>query len=97
MKVKFFYTNGYCGCDETEVVDFPNINNIDNSEIDCYGNEAFDIYMESWADGRFVNYPDEDDFESYEAYENAYNEAYEEYFENGSWWCEEYTEEDEDE
>lgn len=95
MKVKFFYTNGFCECDETEIVDFPNVTDINDSEIVCYGNGSFEDYMYEWADDRFIDYPFEGDFESHDDYEEACNEAFEMYFENGNWWCEEYNEEDE--
>ena len=88
MKVKFYFSNGYCGCDMTEVEDFPNVTNIDDPEIVDYGDEEYYQYMDSWED-RFVDYPDREDFDSEEDYYAACAEMYEEYIDSGEWWCEE--------
>lgn len=94
MKVKFYYSNGFCGCEEEEVEDFPNAISLEDPDIINFGDEGLDIFMQSYLDARFVDYPDEDTFESEEDYEEACREAEEEYFEEGLWWCEEYEEED---
>lgn len=95
MKVKFYYTNGFCGCDEKEIVDFPNVTNIDDIEVLQYGEDGFQFYMESYMDDRFVDYPCEEDFECEEDFKEACYEAECEYMENGDWWCEEVKEENE--
>lgn len=92
MKIKFYYSNGFCASHSEEVVDFPNVTNINDAEVIEYGDESYVEYMESYADTRFINYPDEEDYESKDEYIKACWEAEDEYMEGGEWWCEEYHE-----
>lgn len=87
MKVKFYFSNGFCGCEEEEIVDFPGVTNINDPEIIEYGEEALTNFLESYLDHRFVDYPDEDDFDTEEDYYEACINAEEEYYENGIWEC----------
>ena len=95
MKIKFYYSNGFCGCDEEETVDFPNATSIDDVEILQYGDDGLQCYTEYYMDDRFVDYPCEEDFECAEDFEEACYEAEDDYMENCEWWCEEVKEENE--
>lgn len=92
MKIKFYYSNGFCGCDSEEVIDFPDVTNINDAEVIEYGDESYVVYMEGYTDARFIDYPDEEDYESEDEYIEACREAEDEYMEGGEWWCEEYHE-----
>ena len=93
MKIIFYYSNDFCENIKREVVDFPDITDINNPKIDKHGEAGYQLYMESCIDDIFagyINYPNRRNFNSESEYDNACLAAEEKYFENGEWWCKEY-------
>ena len=78
MFVRITYSNGYCGCDETEVLEVENM-----EEAEAYANENTYQYGESY---EYVATGWDEDFESEE--DRDY------YYENCTYFIEEITEEE---
>lgn len=79
MFVRINYSNGYCGCDESKVLEVENID-----EAEAYAVEDLDTYADSYSYGA-IGW-DEEGFES--------EEEEEAYYENCTFYIEEITEEE---
>ena len=92
MKVKYYFYNGNPRAKETEVIDFPDVADIEDSRVIDLGEEMFDEYMEAWAN-QCIEYPDRAEFDTREEYEDACDAAEYDYYDGGWWDCEEVEEE----
>lgn len=84
MYFRITYNNGYCGCDQEEIVKVA-----DKDRAHELAGEGYNDYMSSWEDERFVDYPDRDDYEDEEDYYEDYDLAIENYYEGGGYTVEE--------
>ena len=82
--IRFNYSNGYSGCDETEYVAFPD--GTTDEAIEKYADESVINYGEDWlSDSQLIDYPNEDDYpDGYDDpdYMDDYDAAEQYYWEN---------------
>lgn len=73
---KVLANNGYCGCDIERCVEV-NANSEQESVelIESYCADYWEEYRNEYADERFIDYPERDEYEDDDAYEEAYEEA----------------------
>lgn len=74
--VKIVMSNGYCGCDEEEYVEFSE--NTSDTEIDDYAKDSFLNYGFYEPDSRFVDFDDENWEEAVEEYQDGCSFSWEE-------------------
>lgn len=82
---KVYGDNGFCGCDTERCVEVNANSEKESIEIiEGYCEDYWEEYRDYFADGRFIDYPDRDEYEDDDAYEEACEEAVAEYESNVS-------------